>query len=76
MLYSGIVFFGFAMMALALGLVGWAPGAAGVVNVALLMSMVSFLAAGIGISRSAVAVRRVASRRLASMAHGASGFRS
>ena len=46
MLYSGIVFFGFAMVALALGFVGLAPGAAGVVNVAFLMSMVFFLAAG------------------------------
>ena len=45
MTYSGIVFFGFALVSLALGFAGWAPGAAGVVNVALLMSMVFFLAA-------------------------------
>ena len=46
MIYSGIAFFGFAMAALIIGLAGWAPGAAGVVNLALLMSMVFFLAAG------------------------------
>jgi hypothetical protein len=45
-LYSGIVSFGFAMAALALGFVGWIPGAAGLVNVALLLSVVFFLAAG------------------------------
>lgn len=47
MIYSGIVFSGFALVALALGFVGLAPGAAGVVNVALLMSMGFFLAAAI-----------------------------
>ena len=47
MIYSGVVFSGFALEALALGFVGWAPGVAGVVNVALFISMASFLAAAI-----------------------------
>lgn len=46
MLYSGIAFFGLAMVTLVLGFVGWTPGAAGLVNVALLMSMLFFLVAG------------------------------
>ena len=45
MIYCGIVSLGFALVALALGFVGWAPGAAGVVNLALFISVVFFSAA-------------------------------
>ena len=40
MFYSGLALFGFAVVVLALGFVGLTPGAGGLVNVVLLISLV------------------------------------
>lgn len=63
MIYAGIVFLGLALLALALGLAGSAPGAAGVVNVALMMSMGFFLAVATFGQRYVPFIRRRQTRR-------------
>jgi hypothetical protein len=45
MFYSGLALFGFAVVVLALGFVGLTPGAGGLVNVVLLLSL-TLLAVG------------------------------